>query len=322
MITGKLEKRLYLIGGKPELVVYGDISEAIEVVGLRYTSTCQEMQHEETVNIFILGGKSAETAPIKIPYKVFSVFSGQDIFITSDKSCSYGEWYGKVRTVTDLRHKRAIISIPGLRHLNKDFVSHVIFRPVLDRLLFECGYIPFHASGVAYAETGCIITGTAGSGKSTVLFGLLKSGMGFLGDDRISIRKEGKSIPVIHAYPEYIRLPLTRSGPKHMLCPPGSAIYTSSPKLVLFLEKGDSDAKFTVEPITPAEAGARLMHCIPPAIEKQVYKKAFSLVGDLCQKTKNFLITGWGNPQERLKSILWMIKNYEICKLNDYAFNN
>ncbi len=79
--------------------------------------------------------------------------------------------------------------------------------------------------------------------------------------------------------------------------------------------------KSTIEPLRCAEAGARLMQCIPHAIEQRVYKKAFSLVGDLCKKTKNFLITGWGTPQERLNSVLRIIKENSDEKLSSYAFN-
>ena len=80
--------------------------------------------------------------------------------------------------------------------------------------------------------------------------------------------------------------------------------------------------KLTIEPVRPVEAGARLMHSIPPMLEEHLYKKAFNLVGDFCHTTKNFLITGWGTPQQRLESIIRIIRDTGVDKRHYFLLND
>ena len=308
MICGKLEKRLYLIGGKPQLVVHGDVSEALEVVEIEYVRYREMVPVSGAIHIFILGGKIAEVARVEIPREASIIFSSRYVVIKSDTAHRYGEWYGKAGTVIDLRNRQGVISVPGLRYFNKDFVSRMIFRPVLDRLFFECGYIPLHAAGVLSGGMGCIIVGETGSGKSTLLYGLVESGKGFLGDDRILVVNEGESSPCIHSFPEHIRLPITESGPKHTVLPPDSPFYRASPKVILFLKKGKVGGRTSCKPIESAEAAARLLQFIPPFMEEHMCEKAFNLIGELCGGAKSFMVKGGEAPQKRLQSVIQILE--------------
>ena len=299
MIAGKLESRVYLIGGRPQLVVHSDCPEALEAVEIRCTAGSKKSPDKGAVHIFILGGRSAELAPVEVPPDAENVFVTRYVVIKSDNSHRYGDWYGKAETVTDLSNRRAVISIPGLDYFNRDFISRMVFRPVLDRLLFECGFISLHAAGVVSGRTGCIIAGNAGAGKSTLLHGLLEEGLDFLADDRIFVKKGN-----IHSFPEYIRLPRTKTGPKYPVVPKDSPVHRVLPKVILFLEKDETDGKDLCKPVGKTEAAARLLQFLPPFTEENMLKKAFNVIGNICGEANIFLVKGWGTPRKRLRSVL------------------
>ena len=303
MIAGKLERRVYLIGGRPQLVVHSDCQEALEAVEIRCTAGSKRNPDKDAVHIFILGGGSAELAQVEVPPGASDVFVTKYVVIKSDNSHRYGDWYGKAETVTDLTNRRAVISIPDIGYFNRDFVSRMVFRPVLDRLLFECGFISLHAAGVVSGRTGCIIAGNAGTGKSTLLHGLLEEGLDFLADDRIFVKKGN-----IHSFPEYIRLPRTRTGPKYPVVPQDSPVHRVLPKAILFLEKDEEDTKDLCKPVGKTEAAARLLQFLPPFTEEHMLKKAFSVIGDMCGEADIFLVKGWGTPRKRLRSVLNILK--------------
>jgi hypothetical protein len=308
MIEDKIEKRLYLIGGKPQLVVFGDISEVFEMIEILHVPHDKIAPEPGAMQIFILGGRLAEKAPVEIPKNAKIIFSNRYVLIRSDNNHRYGEWYGKAQTIIDIRSRRAVISIPGLEYFNRDFISRQIFRPVLDRLLFEYGYISLHAAGVSKAKNGCVIAGIGGQGKSTLLSSLIDADMSFLADDRVLIKHENKSSPVIHSFPEYIRLPIDESGPKNRVVPPESKVHTAFPKVILLLDREGEGMKDSFEPIGSAEAAARLLQFTPPFMEEHMYKKAANVVFDMCRESKNFLIKGWGDPHRRLQCVLQILK--------------
>jgi len=208
MISGMLHKRVYLIGGKPELVIYSDSSTGLDTIELRNELDPAIIPENDAIGIFLLGGVMADKVPVEISSSTSIIFSSQSVIIRSNNSLRFGDWYGKARTITDLQNRCAVISVPGMRYFNKDFVARLIFRPVLDRLLFEKGYIPLHASCAVKGEKACIIAGAAGSGKSTLLWGLLEKGMSFISDDRLLVKEKEGGPFYTHSFPEFIRLPL------------------------------------------------------------------------------------------------------------------
>ena len=201
----KLQRKIYRIGGEPELVVYGDIGPVFKATELRAVRDNSLKPNSGAIRIYCFGGTVCGNIPVEIPDTALTVHESDDILLKADGFIRYGDWYGKAQSVADLQRKQAVILVSGLNGLNLDFVSRFIFRPVLDSLCAASGYLPFHAAGVVSAGGGCMIMGPAGAGKSSLVKGLVENGFQFLADDRILIKQAGAEESFIHAFPEYIR---------------------------------------------------------------------------------------------------------------------
>lgn len=51
-----------------------------------------------------------------------------------------------------------------------------------------------HASAVAVAGSGCLITGSAGTGKSTLALEMIAAGATLIADDRTEVRRDGEAL--------------------------------------------------------------------------------------------------------------------------------
>ncbi len=290
-----LKKKVYLIGGSPDLVVYGDIEPvfaAIELIPLDHPAI---EPVRDAVRIFFLGGQAAYDIPVELSSLAQTVFESGDVHLAVDGALRIGTLFGRAQTVVRIDRKLAVIVIPGLRGLNIDFISRRLFRPVLDELLAGIGYITLHAAGVAAGDGGCIITGPAGSGKTSLLYGLLENGFGFLADDRILIRKEHDNPVMMYAFPEYIRLAINSRAPKRLIVPPDSTVTKTRVKYILFLQGGKHCGKMELLPVGAAEAAARLLQSISLNTGQTIQQREFELIGDSMEDAKAFRLSGWGN---------------------------
>jgi len=297
MTVPKLKKKVYSIGGSPELVVYGDINPVFAATELIPSEDHTAEPERDAIRIFFLGGTQAAAAPLEIPPDTRPVFEDSDVTIKAKGAYRYGEWYGRARSITDLERKLAIIVLPGLKPLNKDFISRFIFRPILDSLLSERGYIPIHAAGIAFGTGGCIIAGPAGSGKTSLLTGLVERGFGFMADDRILVKEDSVKGVCMHAFPEYIRCAVTARGPKRLVLPPPTAIETTPVHFILILEGKSAINTPSLKAIGKAEAAARLFQFISANLEPFARHRAFNIIGDLCDISNAYVVRGWGNPR-------------------------
>ena len=77
----------------------------------------------------------------------------------------------------------------------------VLTRPLLTLALMECarrrGLYPVHAACLASNGAGVLICGPSGSGKSTLALALLRTGLDFLGDDLVFLRREGGAVRAV-----------------------------------------------------------------------------------------------------------------------------
>ncbi len=300
----RLERRVYRIGGVPGLVVQGDCGEAFEAVGLMPSDGILLPAAPGTAELFMLGGRTAGEARIIPPADACILFETRDVVIRSQGSLRYGEWYGKARSVADIEAVTAVIALPELRRFNPEFIARLIVRPVLDRLMSASGRIPLHAAGVVAGATGCVIAGVTGSGKSTLLAGLIGEGMGFLADDRLLLSRDETGDVCLFGIPETIRLARTERGPKHSVAPPNQDIGRARPGIILLLDRPEGSGKASCVPVSPSEASARLMQCLPPFTEKNVCEAAFHGIADMCGYARSYRLTGSGNPSERLGAVL------------------
>jgi len=302
MKRGSLFRRLFRVGDETVIAVFSDTPRAFDSVGLWGGVDAGSGEPPGAVRLFLLAGKAADRTRIRFPRDSGVLMETRHVVLRSFRSCIYGEWYGKARSVMDTGKRSAVILVPGLRFYNRDFMARLVLRPILDRLLFECGYVPLHAAGIALGGKAVIIAGETGSGKSTLLKGLIDSGACFLGDDRALIRTDS-GVSAVHLFPEHLRLPATDKGPKRAVAPPAPAVRTAAAGVVLFLDRGNPAGENACESIGSAEAAARLFRFVSPSVPENSYEGVFHVIGDLCEEARSFVVRGWGTPRERLRRV-------------------
>ena len=64
-------------------------------------------------------------------------------------------------------------------------------------LMRQHGLYGLHANGVAKDDSGCLIIGYSGAGKTTLSIGLLKEGWSYLSDDAIMLRKNSNGVEAL-----------------------------------------------------------------------------------------------------------------------------
>jgi hypothetical protein len=297
MMRGTLERRVYAFGGEPSLAVLGDCRAALDAVELR-TVEHYSVDVSRLPEMIVLGRAHPDEARVEFPAGV--PFSGAEGIIAGDRGTLRStDWFGKARSIHDRARNRVILVFPGMRYYNADFVTRLIVRPLLDRMLVRMGYLPLHASGVS-AGTGCILLGAAGTGKSSLLSGLLRSGAGFLGDDRVLLRERG-GLFRIDAFPEYIRRPSDDRSPKRAYVPPASGEVSADAGILVFL--APDGGKERIEHIGPAETAARLLASVPPLLEAECWEGNVDTAARIASSAETWVLRGWGNPERRVEIV-------------------
>jgi hypothetical protein len=296
MSRPRLWRRVCAIGGEPLLAVYSDRSDALDALVLGYIES-PETRSPRALEIFLLGGALAEKVGIEQHGPVETIYADDTVSICSEGGRHYGNWYGKAASVADPRAGRAIICAPGLRRYHPDFISRFVFRPVLDRLLFDHGWLPLHAAAVSGGGKGCLLVGGTGAGKTTLLLRLLEEGMGFLADDRALVRREGDRFR-IHFSPERIRRMISPQERKSALAAPESAIHSAEAGMLLFLDSG-ADGEARAEHIGVAEASARLARAVSPYMTPGERCEMLESIERLCRVAVRCVIRGRGDFEVR-----------------------
>jgi hypothetical protein len=74
-------------------------------------------------------------------------------------------------------------------------------RPFLTLPLVELmkrqGFFCVHAAGLVAGDRAVVVAGPSGSGKTTLTIALLRAGFGFLSDDMVFLRRNGRSVEVL-----------------------------------------------------------------------------------------------------------------------------
>ncbi|MCE5251657.1 hypothetical protein LLG96_15725 [bacterium] len=307
-----LKKLVYEIGGRPELVVYGDSTAVFNATGLRSMVNTGAEPHRDAIRIVFLGGTRASGIPFEVPENASTVYDSNGVLLRENGVFLYGSWYGIARSITDRKHRQAIIVMPAAGRFNKDYISRFIFRPILDELLCLNGYVPLHAAGIVLRWGGCIIAGSAGSGKSSLVMELVNGGSGFIADDRVLVRKTGASgnICMMYAFPEFIRFSRSPRGVKRLLKPPVPAINEAPVKVILLLDGKQNVKSVSITTVGKAEAAARLMHHVSPNLQISDIRSAFDMIGDLCGTAVTFRISGWGDPGEMIRRVSGLLGGF------------
>ena len=303
-----MKKKVYLIGERPELILYGDIEPVFAAAELLPVIDNQVEPVIDAIRIFFFGGAAAEHFPFEIPPSSKTVFENDDVRITSDGINRYGQWYGRALSVLNPEKKTAVIVLPGLRALNTDFISRYIFRPILDELLYDSGYMLLHAAGVASHGEGCIITGPAGSGKTSVVSGLIDKGFEFIADDRIVLKKDDDDRVCMYAFPEYIRRVVTARGPKRLVLPPVSNTKRAVVKHIVLLHGEETEDETTLRAISAAESSARLIRLVSVEPETGQHSRLFEFITDMCDDAESCLLSGRGDVDAWVSEVAGKIR--------------
>jgi len=301
-MNGTLHGRTYPIGGKPELEIIADDQFIHSLVDLR---DVRERPCRSAVRLFVLGGEwlPAMDMPPEETYPV--IMNTEDVIAFGDTKRRWADWYGKARSVVFTEAGIGVIVVPGFSRYNPDFIVRLVIRPVLDSLLAARGYLPLHASAVMTPGGACIVAGHTGTGKTTLLGGLLKAGFPFIGDDRVLAKRHEDGRILVSSLPEYIRAGIDDTGPKRRLVPTRIHTEPSRPRLVFYpdsLEQSEG-----VREIGPAEAAGRILDLAPFARTDPLFVNAFDAAVELAENAAHFIIGWWGDPALREKAVLEVV---------------
>lgn len=299
----KLIRRMCRVGENIRLAVYGDSVNALGAACLRYDDTLPDGDNREDAALYILGGHYAGMTEIHEPEGADILFALRHVEIRSFEHLRFADWYGRAWSVTDVGAAASVLMAPDVSCFNEEFIGRLIIRPLLDRMFQARGMLVLHGAGVSYEHSGCMILGASGSGKSTLCAGLLDRGFHYLADDRVLMEGSGCPAPVMHAYPENIRMPKSHRGPKHTIVPPESPERTVPVTTILFLDKTAATDAIDIVPVGKAEASARMTGFLPPFTEKDIVGGCFSSIGDLCEHIPAYCLRGWGTASERAKAV-------------------
>jgi hypothetical protein len=85
--------------------------------------------------------------------------------------------------------------------VNVFMASHLLFTVVLVEILKRRGYYSMHAAAFSLDGKAILISGTSGTGKSTLAITLLRSGFGYLSEDMVFLRRRLDGLEVV-GFPE------------------------------------------------------------------------------------------------------------------------
>ena len=295
-----LLSRYFPVGGDHVIAVHGDSRQSLALID--FANPCDIGHRSVCAELFILSGsvqarRSSGTERVAGSRGISECRSDNSLFI---------DWYGKAQAVISLETPRAIVTSPFTRRLNPEFLSKMVIRPVLDRLL-ERSFLLIHAAGVSHDGNALIITGRAGSGKSTLLSELLAVGLDFLADDRVVASRDNPCRML--RYPEHIRHAGSRLGPKQRLIPVANGAEEGTASSIIFLEfTGD---RLQVTPLSPAVTAARLVQHVTVR-DKGLWNGNLDAIAGLCGQSEGYLFSGWGGSGERLNSVLGIVNRTAI----------
>ncbi len=255
------------------------------------------------IRLFVVGGAEADAAPaVHMPPDALPLVVTGDVSIVESEGTEHGDWFGKARSVADAVSGTSVLLVPGSMLYNPLFLMHRVVRPLIDRLLFECGLLLLHGACAARDGRAVIVAGNAGCGKSTLLRGLLDSGFTFLGDDRVAVSfSQGRC--TVQRFPEYVRLGGNITEPKQV-SDPGVGEPSAAASCVVLLSGAGGDGPGEVLNIGPAEAAGRLMNRLAPFLDARQRKRAFGMTGDLVASSRVFRVKGSMSPSRLLDSVV------------------
>lgn len=115
---------------------------------------------------------------------------------------SAGEfWFRYKNNTFHYSHAKRVLSVDVLQH-DTDFWQ-ALYGPVFSTIVYFFNCIPLHASGVVLSNKTILISGTSGSGKSSIAWLLMqKMNARFFADDITVLNKNENTVQAHSSYPE------------------------------------------------------------------------------------------------------------------------
>jgi len=179
-------------------------------------------------------------------------------------------------------------------------LSSNIFLFAFDQMLKAKGYFPIHCSAVAKDGKGILMPGFSGAGKTTSCISLIRSGYGFLGDDRPILHYKDQTLELL-SFPEDINVTEKTLGffPELVASEfiknnkglskksffaedvyPGSVTKRCRPRAILYPEKYPGSKSF-LEELPKSEALSSFLPHSMLVLDKETSKKHFDILFDL-----------------------------------------
>ena len=185
----------------------------------------------------------------------------------------------RICSVMDKADLHATVFIEHLEQCADWFVTRFVFYMIIGAMLGIDGYEIVHAGAVALdAQTGALLVGAPGSGKSTLVLACLQAGMHLLADDVLFLAKENDLVKA-YAFPEDIGV---RNGAVGLLHQydfmqslakdnrqkafvevqqhfQGQFVTSCPVRVMLFINASQRSEEFRAEPLSPVQAVSLLM---------------------------------------------------------------
>jgi len=304
MKTKSLFSKYFLIGDEIIIEILSDCYEIFDIIEMIPESGYILDERKDKIQIFIITKPSGKIDLLKL-LKGEKEFNHPNLSVYNECGTRHGDWYGKAISSANFEKGLGVIFFPGYEYYNSSFFYRMILRPFLDTMLISKKYIPFHGASFSKNDTGWLIVGQTGTGKSTIIKEFVENGYNFLGDDRIVINTSNPSL--LLNFPDHICSFRGRELKKelHKVI---SFKKNASLKSIIILENLTDCESFNFSKLSKAESAARLILYSSVSYGNEIIERdRLSYITKIVEKTECFLISGFGDISEKKELVKQII---------------
>lgn len=296
------------------------ISSSIEELLFPFMSEEKILLPDITFSLFENKNGNIDLIPFPINLKLLYAPSENDkfdirrfelnyfkIFMNPVDATYYIDLGQKGRVSYNLEKSEAVGYLTRPESINPKVLSSGVFLFAFDQIMKAKGYFPIHCSAVAKDGKGVLLPGFSGAGKTTTCISLIRSGFGFLGDDRPILHYNDQELELL-SFPEDINvtektlkffpelaaselIKINKGLLKKSFCAediyPGSVIQRCRPRAVLYPERYQGSKSF-VEELSKSEALSSFLPHSMLVFDKDTSKKHFDILFDLINSVDTY----------------------------------
>jgi hypothetical protein len=237
-----------------------------------------------------------------------------------------------IASVLDKEDLHATIFVEDVEACKDWFIMRFVFYMILGAMLNYDGYEVVHAGALALNDTGTLLVGSPGSGKSTLILACLQHDMQHLADDVLFLAKDDELVRV-YAFPEDIGV---RSGGLELL---GEQAFTRElpdderqkrfvdvqrhfrdrvissclVQVLLFIHEKHRTPQFRAEPVPASKAVSLLMqeYVSQQRAQESEVGGIFHLFSDLARQAASYQL--WLSPDvhENARQVRLLLEMYQ-----------